>query len=112
LDHFRNEVVFANVHFPTADVESRFASLWTSVASRLASAGFLTSGDADIADFKRHVTILKTSRDRNLKKLKLKKIPEEFYSDLVQQNFGQDYFRSLQLLSMEKPGMIKELFPE
>ena len=107
IDHFRHEVVFAKVDFPESDSESRFSSLWTSLSSRLLSSGFIKSRDADITDFKRHVTLLKMSRDKNLKKMKLKKIPEDLYKSRIADKFGNECFHSVQLLSMTKPGKVK-----
>ena len=102
IDHFRHEVVFAKVDFPESDSESRFSSLWTSLSSRLLSSGFIKSRDAYIADFKRHVTLLKMSRDNNLKK-----IPEDLYKSRIADKFGNECFHSVQLLSMTKPGKVK-----
>ena len=66
--------------------------------------GFIASCDADIARFKRHVTIAKMSRARNLGKLKLRKIPDDLFSRFADDDFGDEVFGSVQLLSMAKPG--------
>jgi hypothetical protein len=88
------------------NIDSRFATLWTSLASRLHRAGFIADRDADVAGFRRHVTLLKLSRDRKLQRSepKLKKIRAALYAASCDQHFGDDSFATVQLLSMNKPG--------
>ena len=44
------------------------------------------------------------SRAPELRRKKLKKISGELYSTMMEHNFGDDSFGSVQLLSMNKPG--------
>lgn len=75
-------------------------SLWNLIASRLHGAGFISDSDADMTHFKRHVTIAKLSRDRNIQ---LRKISPDLYDSKLNEYIGDDQFCSVQLLSMEKP---------
>ncbi|XP_046393489.1 A-kinase anchor protein 7-like [Ischnura elegans] len=91
IGSFKNEVVFAKVE--PGEPLTQVKNIHSGLLKALIDEGLLVTDD-----FTPHLTIMKMSRDKSLRKKRIFKIPKDLYEDKCDLEFGDQTVRSIQLL--------------
>ncbi|KAG8223384.1 hypothetical protein J437_LFUL002629 [Ladona fulva] len=93
IGSFKNEVVFAKIE--TGEPLTRFKDLHINLVEALEDEGLIVKDK-----FEPHLTIMKMSKDRFLRKKKIFKIPKDLYEEHNEMHFGDQIVKGVQLLKM------------
>lgn len=109
IGHFNDRVLYAKPEYP---ISPHLKIIWRLLLKNLKEIepNILTENVSNFDnDFSPHLTIMKMKRFRKKSKEKNipKKISAELYEPFLNLEFGEETFKSLQLLSMEKPEVDK-----
>ena len=97
LDHFNHQVLYAKL-CGGEDMEA-LKSVVNIVRETFTKEGIPST---DSREFSPHLTVMKLSRNPNLRKKGIKKIPEESYASWVDMSFGEEPVNAVHLCSMNK----------
>ena len=96
LGHFRHQVLFA--HLKNFDEHLRL--LWTKIGKCLMENNIISSKDAQIENFKPHITIMKLSK---METKKISKIQPELHKEFNNHLFGVQPLQKIEVLSRTHP---------
>ncbi|XP_071455435.1 A-kinase anchor protein 7-like isoform X2 [Hetaerina americana] len=91
IGSFKNEVVFAKVE--PGEPLNQVKNIHVELLKALIDEGLVVTDD-----FSPHLTMMKMSRDKSLRKKRIFKIPKDLYEEKSDLEFGDQIVRSIQLL--------------